>query len=573
MKFEEFLSHHWKIFLRHTCQFYPLTRDFLEQYEYELDWRALSKNKLIAWDLELLERFEDRFLWHELGWNDSIIWHINLIERFKKRLDWYYLGRNVNLPISEEFIAKYRKKIFIIEDNRYLTEKLRSQYGKDLLPAQNLPVKALSEEEFDNLAETLSDGRRMSNWGFRNLYEYYIQPHIIAQGIEQIFAERFGYSQRYYKIKAIHHDIHGLTPEFRTEGKSVFSDFREGRGFFEIEDEIHLVSGSLQEGPPRLYEVPRFSGLSFYPVLLISENVRNVLEQFNISPHKFIPVKLTPKRISTDLQYWILQLEYDSLLKQANFQNIQFQRVVQAKVVGSKEKTTLAEGEITAYEQLEQLAQEGRAAGIFATRFTPLAYPINTDDDIFTLQSDIVVNEFVKQAIEAALPKQVLFESAQLQRIRIPQDKYESKRNILHRDIPAIKDAASELAEDYKFFAAKAQRLEESEEAFVDRIEIDEFWQVQKDFNVIIPSAFKERYRDRALTSEEYYFLPISDFFLENAYADKYPKTYKSLIVAGNGCGDYLGLILEKDSDFRLGAGLIAFDHEIGEVDHYQSSQ
>src|SRR5687768_11518284 len=98
MQADKILKYYWDIFLSHTCEFYPLKKDFIARYEYELDWSSISKNHIITWDIGFLEEYEARFLWHELAWNEAIFWNEEKIDRFKKRLDWYYLGRNKKLP-------------------------------------------------------------------------------------------------------------------------------------------------------------------------------------------------------------------------------------------------------------------------------------------------------------------------------------------------------------------------------------------------------------------------------------------------------------------------------------------
>ncbi|MEL7118798.1 MAG: hypothetical protein AAFO07_05135, partial [Bacteroidota bacterium] len=271
MEFKSFLNNHWDIFLRHLCQFHPLEFEFLREYEYELDWRFISKNKRIEWNLSILEAFEDRFLWHELAWNESIIWETKLIERFEKRLDWYYLGRNTNLPLSSSFINAHRKNILISENNKFLTKELIKQYGKDLIPAFT-PVKfELTDDQINKLEDIIASGKDLRSQAYTNLYEEFIFPNINNQSISEIFEEKFDFSQRYFRMRPLQNDIYGLTPEFMIKGKNPFEQFREGLGLFELDENLKLKNGSLQEGPPRLYEVLRFSGLSFYPILLVSE--------------------------------------------------------------------------------------------------------------------------------------------------------------------------------------------------------------------------------------------------------------------------------------------------------------
>ena len=354
-----------------------------------------------------------------MAWNEAIHWETSLIKRFKKRLDWYYLGRNKNLPINSEFIKEHKKKIFIIESNVHLTPELEKEYGKDLLPSLKANTDSLSEDELNNLEETLLSQSGLTRDSFQNLYENYILRHLSETPIKQIFEEKIDFSQRYFKINPIKNDIHGLTPEFQIDGKNVFEEFREGRGLFEITSELKMVNGSLQEGPPRLYELPRFSGMSYYPILLASENVKSVLESFKISNHKFIPVQIQPKKIKTDLSYYILQIEYDSFLKGADFSKLQFQKLTKSDWFGEFEKELLSTGEIRDYDSIESYTEDLKAQGVKYSKLVPTNYICDTDMDIFTIEGDIIVNEYVKKAIESSLPNQVQFDSVQLLNISI----------------------------------------------------------------------------------------------------------------------------------------------------------
>lgn len=572
MEFKKFIDNHWNIFLNHISQFHSLERKFLIDYAYELNWKLISKNRNIKWSQEILETFENRYLWHELAWNESITWNTDLIKRFKKRLDWYYLGRNVNLPISVEFIIEHRKNIFIIETNNFLTAELKQIYGKDLLPdikPKTPPITALTLYQLSNLKETLLTESKLMKNSFENLYSEYIHPYLRTTSIEEIFERKFDYSQRYFKISPIRNDIHGLTPEFKIDGKNVFGDFREGRGFFEINGQIELMNGSLQEGPPRLYEMPRFSDMSFYPVLLLSENIKTLIENFKISDHKFIPVKISPKKIKTDLSFYILQIEYDSLLKKTDFSNLQFEKLTKNGWFDDFESEQLRKGDVEDYGAIQLIQEELKSQGIQYSKLRPLNYKVDTDEDIFTIEHDIIVNEFVKTAIENALPNQVNFESVQTLNIKIPKEKYDNKKNGKALDSSIILNSNTKISEEFIYYSEKAIRLETKEIPFAAKIDEDEFHQKQIELNVILPESFKNRYRNNEIDTEEYEFLSISEFYIQNEYSDRIPESYKSIIVAENGCGDSLGLILQKQNDYKLREELYEFNHETGEIERY----
>ncbi|MEO1258697.1 MAG: hypothetical protein AAFZ15_07860 [Bacteroidota bacterium] len=404
---------------------------------------------------------------------------------------------------------------------------------------------------------------------FENLYSEYILPNLGAENLQKIFKTKFDYAQRYFKLKPIENDIHGLTPEFEINGKNIFGEFREGRGLFEINNQLKLINGSLQEGPPRLYELPRFSDMSFYPVLLMSQNLKSIIEQFKIADHKFIPVKLSPKKIKTDLQFYILQIKYDSLLKQADFNELQFEALTKNDWFGEYESKQLKKGAISNYSSIKLFQENLKSQGFQYSKMLPLKYEVDTDDDLFTIEHDIIVNEFVKNAIENKLPNQVLFESAQAWNIKVPQEKYEKKKQSTIFNDANIISSNIETTEEFTFYSNKLSRLEKEDKPFSAQIVNDEFQQKQIELNVILPESFKSRYRKNLISSEEFEFLTINEFYTQNEYSDRIPETYKSVIVAENGSGDALGLILLKNDDHRLREDLFEFNHETGEVEKY----
>jgi hypothetical protein len=559
------LKHYWDLFLAHTCEFYPLDKTFVEKYEYEFDWRSISKNKLIEWDTDFLTKYEDWFVWHELAWNDSIIWNIERIEKFKKRLDWYYLGRNRNLPITEEFITKYAKKLFVVEDNPLLSDALIEKYNIKTLPANTFDtqsIKTYTENEFDEVFNKTTFHHNQ-----KVIYEAVFLPIIMKTGIEKIFEQQFDYAQRYYYLEPIDHDASGLTPEFLLFGDNPFKEFRKERALFEINDSMKLVNGPLQEGPDRLYEVPRFTSSSYYSTLLVSENVKAVLEQFKLPEHIFHPVTLIPKKITTSTKYYILHLEYDTLTKDLDHGSQHF--FYQFNSFRLRGFGTVRDS-ITDYQEYEHVKNElierydrtGARLGLY-----PDTYLLFTDYDMYSYstQRKFIVNQYVKDALEKNFPKQMSFRSAQLLHIAIDQDKYDHKRH-LKVNIKQTSKLFWQQSADDKFYYQKMERLELNDPPMdFQKLEQDKFTKKQMELNVVLPVIFKNNYVRKSIKINGYKLLPINRFYMENEYADRYPETYKAIIIAENGVGDSIGLLLEPESDYQLQNRLFEFFHETGE--------
>ncbi|NTS42154.1 hypothetical protein HRG84_14720 [Flavisolibacter sp. BT320] len=567
MQTDKILKYYWDIFLSHTCEFYPLDKDFIEKYEYELDWAAISKNQSIAWDIDFLEKYETRFTWHELAWNESILWNEEKIDRFKKRLDWYYLGRNKNLPITEDFIVRYAKKLFVVEDNPLLTKSLIDKHKIRTLPKNTFDtqeVKRYNTNDFDKVfnKSTFHHNQKV-------IYEKVFLPIIKESSLERIFEKKFCNSQRYYFLEPIYSDVHGLTPEFEIKGFNPFNEFREGREPFAINNKLTLVNGSLQEGPDRLYEIPRFSSFSYYTTILVSENVRKVLDQYKLPSHIYHEVNLIPKKLTTTTQFYILQLAFDTLNKDLIYDHNAFYfsfKDFDNRGHGAVEEKINSQSELMAVE--EKLKKIHSPIG-YGVTIKPDRYKLKTDYDLYTysVHGKIIINQYLKDILEKNFPGQILFKSAQLLNIEIEQSKYEEKKKLSINTKLSSKLSYRESDED-KFFYSKVERLENFDPPIKSaELNEDKFTKIELRLNVIFPEIFKNNYINKRIKIKGYSLLPISKFYLKNEYADRYPETYKSVVIAENGVGDSVNLILERDNDHKLQHRFFEFFHETGEYE------
>lgn len=576
MDFKTFIDEHWDVFLSHICEFHPLDNELISTFHQELNWFSISKNQSINWDIEFLEKYENSFLWHELAWNSGIEWTTELIKPFKKRLDWYYLGRNTKLPITKSFIEEYKKNIFIIESNIYLTAELKKQYGKRLLPAIKPRPNNIKKEDLKDIDAILAFKNQKLSPNSREFYEEYILKEIEDSGLWQIFKDKFDYTQRFYYFSSIQNDIYGLTPEFVINGDNPFQELQNDRNIINIPKDLELINGSLQEGKARLFEVPRFRSFSFSPVLLVSENVKTILEQFKLPEHSFTSVKINPKRLNTHNQFYLLQLNNDTLTKDIDYSTVQFRYRLKKGLINSNSiysEWKNVEDRIHNYQELNEVAKKLRKKAKLeldsSIEIEPSSCELTSDYDLYsyTIHGKFIVTDQLKQVLDKLLPKQMRFRSAQLLNISMDSGQYSLKDQVdmkYHELIKPIK--YTNVSED-QFFFEKKNRLEYSE-IVIDKKEYkdDEFKEVEQKLSILFPDKFKRIYRKQTIPTG-YNALVISEFYNENEYSNRQPETYKAIIFAENGCGDSLGLILDKKSDYKLKPQIFEFLHETGEVE------
>jgi uncharacterized protein (DUF2344 family) len=178
------------------------------------------------------------------------------------------------------------------------------------------------------------------------------------------------------------------------------------------------------------------------------------------------------------------------------------------------------------------------------------------------------VNEYLKDTLEKHLPNQMAFKSAQNLDIEIPQIKYEEKAS---REFQFnLNPVKYELSEEMKFYISKQKRIKKEKKKIDENVLLkDEFFEIQKKLNVFLSESFKNNYRNNESLENNYEYLKIQDFFIEDSFSDSFPETFKAVMFAEQKNGDYLGLILEKENDFRLQEQVFEFLHETGEYRPY----
>jgi hypothetical protein len=568
MEFKDFVESYWELLLDHVCKFHPLEHSFIERFHEELDWGALSQNTTISWNKDFIAKWEGRWLWHELAMNPAIIWNDEMIKRFKKRLDTYYLVRNVNLPLSDEFIQKHLKTSHFVENNNYLTPELRAKYRTRLLPIPRPAVEPekLTELNVDDLSEILE------HWKYLNaqplLYEKYILPNLIS--IENLFETKFNYKQRWYYISPIHIDIHGLTPSYKGDSNNPFESYDNNRNILNYSDPsiLRFIPDSGSEGPDRMFEVLRSRAIERYAALLISENIKTVLSKFKLPKHKYFQTEVKAKRVNSNVNYFVLQFDLDTIYHDINFPATDFRfrkkrfssrsgwRSVMQKVISLEKLIEQRKALLSSTDKLSTSIE------ILPTRFT-----VESNYDLYTLDNRIIVNEFVKEALESNFPNQIKFRSAQLLNIFTDPNEYLKKE--LRKISFSSKTVLFSVPEVQQKYIAKRDRLEEQNLKVDPKlIGADEFSSIQGKLNVILPDNIKRFIKSNAAIGE-YAILRIDQFYQQDEYASTYPESFKAVIIGENGIGDSIGLMLEKDDDYRLQDIIYEFLHETGEIHKY----
>ena len=564
------LQFHWEKFIYAVSEYSKIDFDLLEKYADEFHWRAISKNENLDWTDELIEKFKEKINWAYFTVNKKINWDFEKIEKFKKYLEVDRIGSNPSLILDEKLLDKYSKKLIITYQNPLLTEELVKKYNLRIntyKPSKSYSEKIVNEnsvkERFDSFMEVEKE-----------VYQKFFEPILNEQSLNKILSEKFNKNQKYYYLTSILNDKSGLTPEFEINNCEKIKGTFEEKGLVEIEKPILLKNGSLQEGKNRLYEIVRGSSFSFSTLMIVSENVKIILEQFKLPPHKFHPTNFQPKHISTETKYFIFQLDFDQLTKDLDLIQIFYlEEEINGLIQVSKiEQNFSSTKEI--YSFINNKREENKDKfKTYYVKILPDKYTIISDYDIFSfsVHRHFIVNEYLKDTLEKYLPNQMVFKSAQNLGIEIPQMKYEEKAS---REFQFnLNPVKYELSEEMKFYISKQKRIKKEKKKIDENtLPNDEFFDIQKKLNVILPEGFKNNYRNKSNLGKNYSYLEIKDFFIENEYSDSFPETFRTVFFAEQKNGDYLGLILEKDDDFKLQEQIYEFYHETGDFFSYTLS-
>lgn len=368
--------------------------------------------------------------------------------------------------------------------------------------------------------------------------------------------------QNFYIIKPIQQDNQGLTPEFGVHGRHPFNRMK--LTLTEKQD-FKLVKGTLQEGEDRLYELPRFIRKTFSPIAIVSENIKKILEQFETTKLQFHKANISHDRLETDTKFFILEMEYDSVYQLMDFSELSFYYKYRKMFLGPYSEPEKVKKKITKYSEIEAsiTIDDAKYIEVF-----PDMYKLSQDCDVFCIKSEIIVNEFVKQKLEELLPNQMEFRPADSYNIRTNQADYNKKKA---RKIN-VKPLKVVLSAELMFFKQKMDRLKLLDRArFPLTKKEDELAVAENKFNVQFSEAFRESYYEGKLPfGDRYEDICPEYFYIVDSYQDQYPVTYYAIIIAENGAGDALGLLLKRDSDYEYDDTLIEFSHESGEINKYE---
>ncbi|MFN8673692.1 MAG: hypothetical protein U0457_16630 [Candidatus Sericytochromatia bacterium] len=93
------------------CDSVVLTEEFLEKFENNINWYAISQSDCVTWTLELLYKYKDKLSWCNLSKKENLPWSEEILDKFEAYLDWEQVFKNKGVKIKSQSLYKYQDKI------------------------------------------------------------------------------------------------------------------------------------------------------------------------------------------------------------------------------------------------------------------------------------------------------------------------------------------------------------------------------------------------------------------------------------------------------------------------------
>jgi hypothetical protein len=590
--FDELVQHNFSIFLQHACRFAALSAEAIDELADDCDWRELSANERLPWSTQLVLRHLERWSPPELLANPAVAWTQDLIEGYGRRLDWHYLCQNPELRLDAAFLERHAKRLNwtqLARCNRHLTPELRERVMHELKgdwpPApepvgstlrdvsdpgtcpldRSRPVSSLTAEEaaahhaainwykltpdlLDLTPEWLRTAGVWLHWGepAELLYRRFIEPHLkpdFATQLREFRRERAGY----YFVNGAKQDAWGMIP--RLDLLACASESR---------DPVPARVSSYKEGPWRFFELHWVDEVHGENCLLIDRRLRPVLQAYQLGKHRFRELDVRGEQ--KKLPDWLLLEINNDVMDHVVWSAAPFFTYVKQRGWRSHHEI----GAVSSKQEWQRLRTELPKKDFEHWSLLPSPLMLRDAPDLMCLEGRLLMSERVLQALRGATNAPLRVETTLGYQL------------IRTEPLPAVITApvhrlalADPRDDDYRFFESKMQRLEASPPQLPDGY----VWprgplgDAARRLGKIFPEGFETFHRRHCgKTYDAFTFMSASLFHVITGYESSHPETYGAVAVASDGCGDYLALLLKRDSDCELDDELYVFEHDSGTI-------
>lgn len=312
------------------------TTDVLDHYRDKIHWPELCKNPALPFTDALLERYAHDLNWVYLSTNPAIPLTDVFLEKYQDRIHWQML-KNYN-PDLDKVGTPFREKLaalpdtpvrsYILPDHtkRYIRWRIQAEsLPEPLRQALESPVSQIPEDFFAQYWDCwdwqnigLCIHLRWSVSFFERFYQYLdrcvtlnsafytqvLEPVLNDSLIEQVCARlNPEHVVQFYYLQD-KGDEYGVLPNVRytLPGNPPYEAYRpvheQWRAFFSNSDleatlpEVQYELSWFLRHPIRFADYHEGPFGSQYPAMVVSGKLKEMLEKFELPPHRFYPIDL-----------------------------------------------------------------------------------------------------------------------------------------------------------------------------------------------------------------------------------------------------------------------------------------
>ena len=447
-----------------------------------------------------------------------------------------------------------------------------------------------------------------SKYIYINLFEPYLNDEIIKEVLSEKYHLEINQTNlKYYQIEQ------GDIKEMIDVNVENIADLYWGKDSEENGKWVSLsetpptqiiISGELTNNystTPVLADFVKIRNADWGINLCFSPRVKEALEQFSLPPHRFTPItctwdKRTQKKfkITDSFTYYAFMMDSSELWRNLDYSTSTFVTLDTPQYNQGFVNDFIVDRQLTIKNFEDLKAQRGQGEHWLDIICTKYVSPQNWD--VVGFDYVFLINEDVKKALE----------KLKLVSMRFVNEIGYSKQKALHfhllgaetiehrqYNLKIIQNTESQLVKDNA--KEKIEALRAKQQAKIERLEANidgvknyydkingtnispkeaEIRAKEIELNVLFPKTFRKKLLNDKIpkTMRKYYTtFQLSEIFSVGSGNDGWQvyslEAVNAVAIAGNGCGDYIGFLLEENDDFQLDDKLVFFNHETATVE------
>jgi hypothetical protein len=546
------------------------TENLLKKYRKNLNFELLLRNPKIVWTSEKIDSLGERADWSCLSQNPSLPLSKKFLKKYEKKINWHYMGKNPAFIKQKKLVKIFGSKIPVIPEEKklyndtqigfYLHEKNpnKAKMPSELVEILQNPFKTVDKKLFTKFPSwwqlTSLTRSNLMDWDFETLdtlikgvpyysehfdcdgiyvYQNLIKPVITTDLLTEIMLKLNPPNEvNFYVLKS-------TGDEFGIVQKAFLKDKKIGK----LADKFPLFLSDTFKMPDLIlqgYEPPvRFAPIHAWDynseppfqtfALLISTDLKAILERFNLPPHRFYPVNI-----------YINDLHYGSDFKQYFVLHIEKDQYVDLDVmVSDKYKDIWISDDV---KNALEIANIGAIGFEKIRKSKPRMPGIETLE--YRLKNQKIIDLIAKNAV-STIEDQLT--------IKNYRKKIEWRKEVLKQ---------KGMAKIYR----SQHPLKDAENLVVKHL-----LEKELEFEVIFPQSFiskkeQSNWKHFKTSDNEYEIFRADKLEQLRGWDRNYPFAAKSVLIGRDGMGNYIGFLLKEGSAFELDENLHLFDGDTGEI-------